>query len=81
MPVTGSGYDVTSVTGNVYEFTLLVPQEALCTVVHRGVVRPFKGKQRLLLVRVVSLYRYIGSSVVRQAHRHGVGDSVASTRW
>ena len=29
---------------------------ALCTVVHRGVVHPFEGKQRLLLVGVVPLY-------------------------
>ena len=60
MHVTGSGYDVTSVTGNVYDITLLLLQGALCTAVHKGVVHPLKGKQRLLLVRVVPLFRYMG---------------------
>ena len=81
MPVTDSGYDVTCVAGNVYDIMLLLRKRRYAQWYVGGVVHPLKGKQRLLLVRVVPLYRYIGSSVFRQAHRHWVGDLVASTRW
>ena len=80
MPVTGSRYDVTSGTGNVYDVMLLLRKRCYAQWYIGGLVHPPKGKQRLLLIRVVPLYRYIGSSVFRQAHRHGVKDLVATTQ-
>ena len=45
-------------------------QGALCTEVHSGVDHPLKGKQRLLLVGVVPLYKNICSMVFRHVRRH-----------